>query len=86
MFLVGPPMPDRPKGMGQTKRDTPILQRWGFVDQASNLSTVKQIYAQRTSKKPRILIDDAVTTNARTRTTRTPQHQRKGKNDTGKRT
>ena len=46
-------MPDRPKGMGQTKRDTPVLQRWGFVDQASNLSTVKKMYAQRTSKKPR---------------------------------
>jgi hypothetical protein len=70
--MGGPPMPDRPKGMGQTKRDTPALQRWGFVDQASNLSTVKNCYAQRTSKKPRILIDDSVKTNARTRaTTRT---------------
>ena len=43
MLLVGPPIPDRPKGMGQTKRDTPVLQRWGFVDQASNLSTVKKL-------------------------------------------
>ena len=68
MLLVGPPMPDRPKGKGQAKRDTPALQRWGFAGQASNLSTVKNCYAQRTSKKSRILIDDSVTTNARTRT------------------
>ena len=58
MLLVGPPMPDRPKGKGQAKRDTPALQRWGFVDRASNLSTVKNCYAQRTSKKPRILIGE----------------------------
>jgi len=42
MLLVGPPMPDRPKGVGQMKRDTPALQRWGFVDRASNLSNVKK--------------------------------------------
>jgi hypothetical protein len=51
MFLVGPPMPDRSKVMCQTKRDTPVLQRWRFVGQDSNLPTVKNSYAQRTSKK-----------------------------------
>ena len=40
-------MPDKPKMMCQTKRDTPVLQRWGFVGQASNLPTVK--------KKPHLL-------------------------------
>ena len=57
-FLVGPPIPDRPKVMCQTKRDTPVLQRWGFVGQASSLPTVKTSCAQRKSKKSRNLIDD----------------------------
>jgi hypothetical protein len=52
-LLVGSPKPDRPKVMDHTKRDTPALQRWGFVGQASNLPTVKNLYAHRTSKKPR---------------------------------
>ena len=43
MFLVAPPMPDRPKVMCHTKRDTPVVQRWGFVGQASNLPTVKKL-------------------------------------------
>ena len=42
-FLVGPPMPDRQKVMCQTKRDIPVLKRWGFVGQASNLPTVKKL-------------------------------------------
>jgi hypothetical protein len=40
-LLVGSPKPDRPKVMGQTKRDTPVLRRGTFVGQASNLPTVK---------------------------------------------
>jgi hypothetical protein len=43
-LLVGSPKPDRPKVIGQTKRDTPGFQRWEFVGQASNLPTVKKIY------------------------------------------
>jgi hypothetical protein len=53
--------------MGQIKRDTPALQRWEFVGQASNQPTVKNLYAHRTSKMPRNLIDDLVTTSERTR-------------------
>ena len=30
MLLVGPPMPDRSRMMTQTKRDTLVLQVWGF--------------------------------------------------------
>ena len=58
MLLVGPPMPYRPKGMGQTKRDTLALQRWGFVDQASNLSTVKKtLMFGEPVRSPGFLID-----------------------------
>jgi hypothetical protein len=45
-------MPDKPKGMGQTKRDTPVLQRWGFVDQASNLPTVKISMLREPARSP----------------------------------
>jgi hypothetical protein len=60
-LLVGSPKSDRSKVMGQTERETPALQRWGFVGQASNLPTVKNLYAHRTSKKPRNLNDDSMT-------------------------
>jgi hypothetical protein len=30
MLLIGPPMPDRSRVMTQTKRDTLVLQFWGF--------------------------------------------------------
>jgi hypothetical protein len=37
--------------MGQTKRDTPVLQRWGFVDQASNLLTVKKFLRSKNQQE-----------------------------------
>ena len=46
-FLVGPPMPDRPRVMCQTKRDTPVLQRWGFVGQARQPTNCKKTHMLR---------------------------------------
>jgi hypothetical protein len=89
-LLVVSPKSERPKVMGQTKIDTPVLQRWGFVGQASNLPTVNNLYAGRTGKWPRNLIDDLVTTSTRTRTmimdNRNISTARERKNLSGKRT